>query len=86
MQSGMAKTKNWVVEWCSSSAQYMDPLMGWTGSNDTTHQIKLYFKSKEEAIAYAQRQHLAFTVQEETRPQIRPKSYADHFKANKPPL
>ncbi len=46
----------------------------------TTTQVRLYFATKEEAIAYAEKAGLAFTLDEpKVRKQIR-KSYADNFK------
>ena len=35
MQSGTAKTKAWVLEFAPESAREIDPLMGWTSSDDT---------------------------------------------------
>mgnify|MGYP001234550985 CR=1 FL=1 len=54
MQSGKAKSSNWVLEFVSSPAKRsVDPLMGWTSSADTNSQVKLTFETREEAIAYA---------------------------------
>ena len=54
MQSGKARTKDWVLEHKQTSARKPDPLMGWS-SADTTNQVRLSFETKEEAIAYAER-------------------------------
>ena len=35
MQSGRARTEEWVLEFQSSEAKKPDPLMGWAGSGDT---------------------------------------------------
>jgi hypothetical protein len=35
MQSGTAKTHQWVLEFAPASAREVDPLMGWTSSSDT---------------------------------------------------
>ena len=78
-QSGRAKTSRWVLEPAPRGQRAVDSLMGWTGSDDTTQQIKLSFASKQQAIAYAKRRGYAYVVDEpQTRP-IRPKSYADNF-------
>ena len=54
--------------------------MGWTGSGNTQTQVKLWFDTKEEAVAYAERMGLAYVLQEpQTRQHIR-KSYSDNFK------
>ena len=34
MQSGTAKTHDWVLEYVPASSRQIDPLMGWTSSND----------------------------------------------------
>ena len=80
MQSGLARTKEWVLEHEATAAREIDPLTGWTGSSDTQTQLKLTFDSKEEAIAYAERNGIAYTLSE---PQVRKptrKAYADNFK------
>jgi hypothetical protein len=80
MQSGEARTKEWVLEFAPASPRSADPLMGWTSSRDTQTQVRLEFDSKEEAIAYATREGLAYTVAEpKPRKPIR-KSYADNFR------
>ena len=80
MQSGTARTKEWVLEFAPSSPRELDPLMGWSGSRDMRQQVLLEFDTKEEAIAYAEREGLPFRVCEpEPRRTIR-RSYADNFK------
>ncbi len=80
MQSGEARTKEWVLEFEPSSAPNVEPLMGWTSSSDTQTQVRLEFETKEEAVAYATREGLAFTLTEpRPRKPIR-KSYADNFR------
>ncbi len=80
MQSGAARTEDWVLEHMPESAREIDPLMGWTGSGNTQTQVKLTFPTKEEAIAYAEKMGLAYTVADPlVRSHIR-KSYADNFK------
>ena len=41
MQSGKAKTKNWVLEFEAEIPRETDPLMGWTSSRDMKQQLKL---------------------------------------------
>ncbi|MFZ4807193.1 MAG: ETC complex I subunit [Hyphomicrobiaceae bacterium] len=80
MQSGYARTKDWVLEHEPAVAREVEPLMGWTSSAETRTQIRLFFDTKEEAIAYAEKLGLAYEV---TEPQLRKavrKSYADNFK------
>jgi hypothetical protein len=80
MQSGEARTKEWVLEHEPASPRRIDPLMGWTSSGDTRQQLRLSFDTKEEAIAYAERNGIAYSLAEpKPRRQVR-KSYADNFK------
>ncbi|HVJ76330.1 MAG TPA: ETC complex I subunit [Hyphomicrobium sp.] len=80
MQSGEARTKEWVLEFEPASPRSADPLMGWTSSSNTQTQVRLEFDTKEEAIAYATREGLAYTLAEpKPRKPIR-KSYADNFR------
>ena len=83
MQSGTGKTKEWVLDYEPEQPREIEPLMGWTSSGDTRQQVKLWFDSKEEAIAYATREGIAFRVEEPTEEQRRAMSYADNFKFNR---
>ncbi len=83
MQSGTAQTHQWVLAWEPSERRNQDPLMGWFGSGDTRSQVHLHFPTQEEAIAFAEREGLAYEVE---LPPIRvrtPKVYADNFKYNR---
>ncbi len=80
MQSGKGRTKGWVLEHEPATAREIDPLMGWTSSSDTHQQVKLHFATKEDAIAYAERNGLAYTVSEPQKRTPSKKSYADNFK------
>ena len=84
MQSGTANTRQWVLEFAASSPRQIEPLMGWTSSADTRRQLKLSFPTKEEAIAYAERHGVPYTVEEPRERKIRPKSYADNFRYGRP--
>jgi hypothetical protein len=80
MQSGEARTKEWVLEFEPAAPQRAEPLMGWTSSADTRAQVRLEFATKEEAVAYAMREGLAHQVIEpKPRKPIR-KTYAENFK------
>lgn len=81
MQSGVAKSKDWVLEFAPSEARVKDPLMGWTGSGDTQTQVKLTFESLDAAKAYAARHGIVAQVtKEKTRARtIRPGGYGDNF-------
>ncbi|MFN3076188.1 MAG: ETC complex I subunit, partial [Alphaproteobacteria bacterium] len=84
MQSGRAKTKQWIVEFEPLARKGADPLMGWIGSRDTRGQVRLAFDSREAAVAYATQQGFEFQVDEPRERQVRPKSYADNFRPGQP--
>lgn len=80
MQSGSARTREWVLEFEPESARQIDPLMGWVSSADTNTQVKLEFDTKDDAIAYASRNGIAFSVQEPAPHKRQIKTYSDNFK------
>ncbi len=80
MQSGQAGTLAWRLDYAPEVPRASEPLMGWTSSSDMLSQIKLTFETKEEAIAYATKNGIPYTVfepQEKTRKTV---SYSDNFK------
>jgi hypothetical protein len=81
MQSGRRKMHQWMVQFEREAPQVPDPLMGWMGSRDTRPQVRLLFDTREDAMAYAQRNKLSYTLQEPHPPALRPKSYAENFRA-----
>ena len=85
MSSGMAKTQQWVLEYAPASAREIDPLMGWTSSDDTQSQVRLRFASKEEALDYARAHGIEPIVQEpkSRRANIRAGGYGENFATNR---
>jgi hypothetical protein len=79
MQSGFANTKAWVLDFEPEVPRRVEPLMGWTSSGDMRQQLRLYFGSKEEAIAYCERRGITYQVFETTPSKRRAMSYADNF-------
>lgn len=80
MQSGKAKTGQWVLEFEPAVPKTIDPLMGYTSSRDMKRQIRLTFETKEEAIAYAEREHIPYRLQEPKSASRRAISYSDNFR------
>jgi hypothetical protein len=80
MQSGWAKTHVWALEFLPEHGRVADPLMGWSGGGDTQTQVKLTFETREEAIAYAERNEIQFEVELSHARRVKPKAYADNFK------
>ena len=83
MQSGKAKTENWVLEFEQAERQRIDPLMGYTTSSDTQSQVKLEFPSLEAAKAYASEKGIAFRVDKPQKAKRRVMSYAENFSSNR---
>jgi hypothetical protein len=79
MQSGAAKTKEWVLDYEPEQPSTVEPLMGWTSSGDMKQQLRLQFDTKEEAIAYCERNGIAYEVFEPKPPKPLRFSYADNF-------
>ena len=80
MQSGRAGTAHWVLEFEPSGPRAADPLMGWIGSADTQSQVRLSFPTQEEAVAYADRNGLAYDLELPQARKVTPKAYADNFR------
>lgn len=70
MTSGKARTKGWRVSFERRSPPVIDPLMGWTGGDDTLDQVELGFPTLEAAIRYAERQGLRYIVQGRDAPEV----------------
>ena len=64
MQSGTAKTKDWVLDYEPEQPRAVEPLMGWTSSGDMRQQVRLRFDTQEEAVAYCERHGIAYQVAE----------------------
>jgi hypothetical protein len=81
MQSGRANTRHWVVEFEPTDRKEPDPLMGWNGSGDTRSQVQLRFGSKQDAVAFAEREGLSYILADESPAKaLKAKSYADNFR------
>ncbi|MCV6575462.1 MAG: ETC complex I subunit [Cohaesibacter sp.] len=83
MQSGLAKTQRWVLEFEQTSSRSLEPLMGYTSSKDTRQQLNLSFDSKDEAIAYAKRNKIDYQLIEPKERKRRIVSYSENFATNR---
>ena len=79
MQSGTAKTRDWVLDFEPEAPRVVEPLMGWTSSTDMNSQVRLRFQTKEEAVAYCERRGIAYQLFEPREPARRTMAYADNF-------
>lgn len=84
MQSGKAKTGYWLLEINNCEDKFRDPLMGWIGSKSTDHQISIKFLRLEDAIAHVQKLGIEFSLELPKKSIVRPKSYAENFRFDKP--
>jgi len=79
MQSGTARTKEWVLDYEPEEPRVVEPLMGWTSSGDMKQQVRLYFDTKEEATAYCERHAIPYQVFDTHEHKRRTIAYADNF-------
>ena len=81
MQSGKGKSDFRVQEHETAATRTTDPLMGWTSSADTRQQLKLNFDTRDDAVAYAEREGIAYhVIAEVPAGKVIRKSYSDNFK------
>jgi hypothetical protein len=80
MQSGKGKSKAWVLEFAPREPKAAEPLMGWTSSGDTMQQVRLTFDTRDAAVAYAEREGIAYEVIAEAPTRPSRKSYSDNFR------
>lgn len=81
MQSGVGKTKHWVLVFPQADTRELDPLMGWTSSDDTQSQVRLSFDTRKQAEEYARENGLEYEVVDSHRraPNIRARGYGENF-------
>jgi len=78
MQSGRAGHE-WTLDYGSDTPERADRLMGWIGGGDTQTQVRMSFPTKEEAIAYAERNGIHYDLELPRERRVRIKAYADNF-------
>jgi len=80
LQSGKARTSNWILEFEPAEAKKPDPMTGWAGSGDTQEQVKLTFASADEACAYCDKYGIAYHVVKTPPKTLKLQAYADNFR------
>ncbi|KAK7715795.1 ndufs4 NADH dehydrogenase Fe-S protein subunit [Botryosphaeria dothidea] len=80
-QSGDWRSHHWQMDWdpLPRGHRWENPLMGWQSSADFMQGERMFFKSKEDAIAFAEKQGYEYFVQEPNERRIVPKAYANNF-------
>lgn len=79
MQSGKARTDEWVLDFEPQEPRTVESLMGWTTSGDMRSQVRLRFADRDEAVAYAERHGIPYQVSAPKPAARQLQSYADNF-------
>ncbi len=80
MQRGHVTGGHWLIEHEQESRRYPEPLMGWTASSDTLNQVKLNFRTLEEAKQFAEKKGWDYSISAENPRKVKPRNYIDNFK------
>lgn len=80
-QSGNWHSHAWRMDWdiLQKGHRWENPLMGWQSSADMMQGTHLNFKTKEDAIRFAEKQGYEYFVQEPNDRRFTPKAYANNF-------
>lgn len=80
-QSGTWHSSHWLMDWdvLPKGHRWENPLMGWQSSADFMQGHRIPFKTKEDAIAFANKQGYEWFVQEPNERRFVPKAYANNF-------
>lgn len=80
-QSGNWNASHWLMDWdvLPKGHRWENPLMGWASSADFMNGHRIQFKSKEDAINFANKQGYEYFVQEPNERKFVPKAYANLF-------
>jgi len=79
MQQGKASLKEWQLDYEPEQPRVIEPLMGWTSSGDMKQQVTLRFETRDDAIAYCEREGIPYQVLEPKDPVRRKVAYSDNF-------
>jgi hypothetical protein len=79
-QSGKANAGLWQLEFERQEGQRADPLTGWNGSGDTNTQVRISFKTREEAIAFCNRKGIQYHLVPAAPVELKIQAYADNFR------
>ncbi|XP_067841820.1 NADH dehydrogenase [ubiquinone] iron-sulfur protein 4, mitochondrial [Heptranchias perlo] len=82
MQSGVNNTKIWKMEF-DTRERWENPLMGWASTADPLSNTVLAFATKEDAIAFVEKNGWSYEVAEKRVKKPKPKSYGVNYSWNK---
>ena len=80
MQSGKARSGEWVLEFESARRRRPDPLTGWSGGADSQEQVLLTFPDLDAAKAYADRKGIDYHLVPPAPAKLKLQAYADNFR------
>jgi ETC complex I subunit conserved region len=80
MQSGRGQTRKWLLEYEPATRRSPDPLMGWSSAQDTLNEVRMRFPTLDEAVVFAKKHGLDYTIIEPQARTPKVKSYADNFR------
>ncbi|EIW59676.1 uncharacterized protein TRAVEDRAFT_46977 [Trametes versicolor FP-101664 SS1] len=80
-QSGPGKSNRWRIDWdiLPGGGRWENPLMGWASSADYMQGTRLSFKTKEDAIHFAEKQGWDYYIGPTEINRIPPKNYSENF-------
>ncbi|EGT48466.1 CBN-LPD-5 protein [Caenorhabditis brenneri] len=83
-QSAWGNTKSWTIE-LDNRQRWENPLMGWSGTADPLSNVgmDLKFATKEDAIAFCEKNRWEFDIEEPHERKINPKNYGQNFSWNR---
>lgn len=80
MQSGKATAGQWLLRFeQEQDSQFIEPLMGWTGSSDMTQEVRLMFPTRDAAIKFASDEGYEYRVIESRGRKTILRSYQENF-------
>lgn len=79
MQHGRNNSRAWLLEHDVPYACKADPLTGWQGSGDTRGSVLLAFPTCDAAVAFAEREGLAYKIIPDQPRALKVRSYASNF-------
>ncbi|XP_071482410.1 NADH dehydrogenase [ubiquinone] iron-sulfur protein 4, mitochondrial-like [Diadema antillarum] len=82
MQSGTNNIHRWKMEF-ETRERWENPLMGWTSTGDPLSNVDVSFRTKEEAIRFAEKNGWWYEVEERQVPKPKSKSYGANFSWDK---
>jgi len=85
-QAGRAKTSEWLLEPEMVTPRMPESLMGWVSAGDTMSELrdKMFFRTQEEAVAFAHRNGWDYVLEQPAERRIVPRNYLDNFRITRP--